>query len=320
MAPDRSFRTPFLTHCKAPTLKAIPAETAVPGLDARAVERWRGMPRSDSPWLHEEVASRMAERLPWFREKPSSWLHWEPVLGGLQGHRRVREWLPQARCHIAAEQMAQAMQATQDPAARSWNPASWLRAKTPATATGDTRVGMLWANMALHLEPRPLALLQRWHAHIETQGFLMFSCLGPDTLRELRALYARAGWPEPTQPFTDMHDWGDMLVHSGFAEPVMDMERITLSYSAAGPLLQDLRLLGRNLHQARFAGWRGRGWHQALCQRIEAELPRDRDGRLLLTLEVIYGHAFKPVPRVPMGSTASVSVDEMRTLLKAGRS
>jgi malonyl-CoA O-methyltransferase len=65
----------------------------------------------------------------------------------------------------------------------------------------------------------------------------MFSCLGPDTLRELRALYAALGWPPPAHEFTDMHDWGDMLVASGFAEPVMDMERITLSFatpSAAG--------------------------------------------------------------------------------------
>jgi malonyl-CoA O-methyltransferase len=148
----------------------------------------------------------------------------------------------------------------------------------------------------------------------------MFSCLGPDTLRELRALYAQAGWPEPTHAFTDMHDWGDMLVHSGFAEPVMDMERITLSYSGALPLLQDLRLLGRNLHQDRPPGLRGRAWRDALCQRIEADGPRDPDGRLLLTLEIIYGHAFKPVPRVPMGTTSTVSVDDMRTLLRTGRS
>jgi malonyl-CoA O-methyltransferase len=303
-----------------PTLNTDPSvETAVPGLDATAARRWRQLPRTDSPWLHEEVASRMAERLQWFRDKPASWLHWEPVLGGLQGHRRVREWLPQARCHVAAEHLPKALQATQDPAARSWNPATWLRGKTPASVEEDTRVGMVWANMQLHLEPRPLALLQRWHAHIETEGFLMFSCLGPDTLRELRSIYARAGWHEPTHAFTDMHDWGDMLVHSGFAEPVMDMERITLSYSGAQPLLQDLRLLGRNLHQDRHPGLRSRAWREALCQRIEADVPRDPQGRLLLTLEIIYGHAFKPVPRVPVASTTTVSVDEMRSLLRSPR-
>jgi len=38
----------------------------------------------------------------------------------------------------------------------------------------------------------------------------------------------------------------------GFAEPVMDMERITLEFSTAEKLLDELRGLGRNLHVARF--------------------------------------------------------------------
>ena len=92
----------------------------------------------------------------------------------------------------------------------------------------------------------------------------------PDTLRELRPLYAEFGWPPPTHTFTDMHDWGDMLVGQGFAEPVMDMERITLSFSSPQTLLAELRGLGRNLHAGRFPGLRGRGWlaklHAGLAQ------------------------------------------------------
>ena len=89
---------------------------------------------------------------------------------------------------------------------------------------------MLWANMALHMAADPQALIAQWHRALATDGFLMFSCLGPDTLRELRALYAALGWPPAGHEFTDMHDWGDMLVHAGFAEPVMDMERIVLTW------------------------------------------------------------------------------------------
>jgi malonyl-CoA O-methyltransferase len=66
----------------------------------------------------------------------------------------------------------------------------------------------------------------------------MFSCFGPDTLRELREhLPVALGWPAPAHEFTDMHDWGDMLAQAGFAEPVMDMERITLTFPtpAAAP-------------------------------------------------------------------------------------
>lgn len=261
----------------------------------------------------------MAERLQWFRDKPTSWLHWEPVMGGLQAHERIRSVLPEAQCHVAALQLQQALAATRGPAVSSWNPRHWLRGKVPAPASESTRVGMVWANMALHLEARPAALLRRWYEHIDTHGFLMFSCLGPDTLRELRAVYARMAWPEPTHPFTDMHDWGDMLVHSGFAEPVMDMERITLSYSSAQTLREDLRLLGRNLHASRFAGLRSRAWRERLDQAIEAELPRSPDGRLLLTLEIIYGHAFKPAPRAKGQATTAVSVDDMRAMLRSGR-
>ncbi len=124
----------------------------------------------------------------------------------------------------------------------------------------------------------------------------MFSCLGPDTLRELRGLYTALGWPPPGHEFTDMHDWGDMLVHSGFAEPVMDMERITLAFDTPERLLQELRELGANLHPARFPALRGRHWRQELERALDQHL-RGPDGQLALTFEVIYGHALKPLPR-----------------------
>jgi malonyl-CoA O-methyltransferase len=272
-----------------------------------------------SPWLHEEVGARMAERLPWFREKPSSWLHWEPVSGGLQVHKTLREMLPDAPCHVVARRLDLALQATREEASRSWNPLQWGRTKAPLPATVDTRVRMVWANMALHMEPRPQTLLAQWHQQIDTDGFLMFSCLGPDSLKELRAVFAEQGWPAPAHDFTDMHDWGDMLVHAGFAEPVMDMERITLSYSGAPALLAELRVLGHNLSDRRFPACRSREWRDRLCAAIESGLPRSSDGRLTLTFEIIYGHAFKPVPRATLASTKSLALDDMRSMLRAGR-
>ena len=288
-------------------------------MDPVAALRWRQCVMSASPWLHEEVASRMVERLKWFREPPSSWLHWEPVNGGLAAHRQIRLQLPDAPCHVAAQRLPQALEATREANAPAWNPLNWGRARGPQAADDNTRVRMLWANMALHMESRPQTLLKRWNAHIETDGFLMFSCLGPDSLGELRAVYAQQGWTAPSHAFTDMHDWGDMLVHSGFAEPVMDMERITLSYSGAEPLLTELRGLGRNLFAERFPACRSRHWRAQLCEAIEAGLPRAPDGRLLLTFEIIYGHAFKPVPRVPMGPSTAVPMEDMRAMLRGRR-
>ena len=288
-------------------------------MDLVAAQRWLGRPVASSPWLHEEVGSRMADRLPWFREPPSSWLHWEPLHGGLEVHRKLRSMLPTATCHVAARRLSEALAATREAPERSWNPLQWRKSPGPNAATTDTRVRMLWANMALHAEPQPQTLLAQWHRQIDTDGFLMFSCLGPDSLKELRAVYAAEGWQTPSHAFTDMHDWGDMLVHAGFAEPVMDMERITLTYSAAAPLLTELRGLGHNLSDQRFGACRSRHWQARLSAAIESGLPKAADGRLSLTFEIIYGHAFKPVPRVPLAASTSLAVDDMRAMLRASR-
>jgi malonyl-CoA O-methyltransferase len=146
---------------------------------------------------------------------------------------------------------------------------------------------------------------------------VMFSCLGPDTLREWHAMYRQLGWPPAGSELTDMHDWGDMLIQAGFAEPVMDMERITLTYESPEKMLQDLRSLGRNLHPQRFPGLRGRQWRETLlaAMRKHLVLP-DGSGRLALTFEIIYGHALKPVPRVPVATQTAVSLADMRSLLQ----
>lgn len=167
---------------------------------------------------------------------------------------------------------------------------------------------MVWANMALHMAEDPQALIAQWHRALAVDGFLMFSCLGPDTLHELRSLYASMGWPALSHEFTDMHDWGDMLAAAGFAEPVMDMERITLTFDTPERLLTELRGLGRNLHPKRFPGLRGRKWHLQLREAI-AQMP------LQLTFEVIYGHAFKPAPRLNMRAETVLSLAQMREAL-----
>ena len=97
----------------------------------------------------------------------------------------------------------------------------------------------------------------------------------------------------------------------------MDMERITLTFSSPASLLAELRGLGRNLHGQRFAGLRGRGWHAQL-QRQLAERLSDPSalGRLKLQFEIIYGHAFKPQPRIAVRPQTSVSLDDFRTALR----
>jgi malonyl-CoA O-methyltransferase len=180
-------------------------------------------------------------------------------------------------------------------------------------------VNMLWANMALHEAADPQALLATWHRLLAVDGFVMFSCLGPDTAREVRDLYQALGWPPAGHQLTDMHDWGDMLVQTGFAEPVMDMERITLTFETPARLLQELRELGRNFHPERFSALRGRHWRATLEQLISERFPRGVDGRLSLTFEVIYGHALKAAPKIKVSKHSAVSVEDMRSMLQVQR-
>jgi malonyl-CoA O-methyltransferase len=288
-----------------------------PTIAPAAAARWQRAAPAASPWLHEEVGRRMEERLEWIRRAPADWADWEPVRGGLQAHALVARRYPQARGHVFEPQPARAAVARAQLAA-GW----WQRLAGRSTDFGPVAPGavqMLWSNMLLHMNADPQALLRQWHQALAVDGFLMFSCLGPDTLRELRALYARLGWPPPAHEFTDMHDWGDMLVHTGFAEPVMDMERITLAFETPGRLLAELRELGANLHPGRFAGLRGRRWQARLLRALDEGL-RGADGQLTLTFEIIYGHALKPPPRVKAGEETSVPVADLRAMLRGGRS
>ena len=299
---------------------AAPSNTTPPTIDPVAAERWRLAAPASSPWLHEEVARRMEQRLQWIKLQPQVWCHWDAVRGGLQGHELVRQHYPKATVYVHESSPQRSAAAQQALRAPGWHPSRWLAPAQHFQAPPDAGVEMLWANMALHQSAQPMELLAQWHQALATDGFLMFSCLGPDTVRELRELYRSLGWPASGHEFTDMHDWGDMLKQAGFAEPVMDMERIVLTYDSPQRLLAELRTLGRNLHPARFAGLRGRGWQQQLERALARKLGRDEHGgRLALTFEVVYGHALKPAPRLPVKDQTRVSLQQMREALARGK-
>lgn len=260
----------------------------------------------------------MQERLDYIRLEPRQWVHWEPLRGGLAAHRALVQRYPKAGVWLACQLPLHA-QAAQKVLARPWWQAQrWWGSQKHGGAPPDHSAQMLWANMQLHAAPQPQALLQAWHRALAVDGFLMFSCFGPDTLRELRQVYADAGWPAPAHEFTDMHDWGDMLVQAGFAEPVMDMERITLTYTSPDSLLADLRDMGRNMHIHRFAGLRGKRWRARLNDALMSLARSQEGGRLALGFEIVYGHAFKPKPRAKMAAQTEIDLEQMRHMLSSG--
>ncbi len=289
-----------------------------PTIDHPAAARWQSLPLAVSPWLHDEVARRMEERLALIRLQPAVWAHWEPLKGGMAAQTLLARRYADSECFWAVSDPKQAGEATQLTAKPWWNLARWKTPRIRVAMPPEGVAQMVWANMALHMAADPQALIAAWHKALAVEGFLMFSCLGPDTLRELRGVYQQLGWPAPSHEFTDMHDWGDMLVASGFAEPVLDMERITLSYETPERLLAELRTLGRNLHAGRFPALRGRRWLSRLKEALKAQLADPADGgRLKLTFEVVYGHAIKPQRRLAVSAETTVSLDEMRKALRA---
>ena len=297
----------------------MPAEHP-PTLDPVAAERWAARAVTASPWLHEEVARRMVERLDVIRLPVQQWADWEPAHGGLDGHAQVAQRYPDSKCFWVSAHAGSAQAAIKIKAKPWWQRWGKLGDGDRVEHVAEPPVGgvqLVWGNMLAHHVAAPQALLGAWHRALAVDGFVLFSCLGPDTLKELRALYARLGWPPPAHEFTDMHDWGDQLVAAGFAEPVMDMETLTLQFDTPERLLAELRGLGRNLGVARFAGLRGRQWRQRLLAEMDASLRQNGpDGPLSLSFEVIYGHAIKGAPRHAMAGQTHIALDDMRASLR----
>ena len=297
----------------------MPPTQRPPTIDPVAANRWQRSAPAESPWLHEEIARRMLDRLIWIKRQPARWAHWGAVRGGLQTHAELAVRYANSSCFVVEARENAASTAMEKIAIPWWNPKRLGVAKPVFATPPPSSCHMVWANMQLHETPDPQALLAQWHAALAVDGFLMFSCLGPDTARELHALYADRGWPVAGAQLTDMHDWGDMLVQAGFAEPVMDMERITLTYETPERMLKELAEVGRNVHPQRFQALRGRGWRRQLIQAIEQDGARDTSGKLTLTFEVIYGHALKAPPKIKVSALSSVSVADMRSMLNKPR-
>jgi malonyl-CoA O-methyltransferase len=98
---------------------------------------------------------------------------------------------------------------------------------------------------------------------------------------------------------------------------VMDQEVITLTWPNAQALLAELRGLGGNAALARYPGLRTGRWHQQLLQRLQARA--GADGRIALAFEVVYGHAFKPLPRHRLAAETSVPLADLRAMARTPR-
>ncbi|WP_246796056.1 methyltransferase domain-containing protein [Burkholderia perseverans] len=312
-------------------MSSVPAPSGRPANDPRHLRRIfdrRAAAFDAVAFLPREIAQRMGERLDYIKVNPAGVLDAGCGIGDDLPALRTR--FPEAPVYgvdVSAAMLARA--ASRDAADTSWRrflPSALSKAlgqRGPRLAQADFAAlpfaggafDFVWSNLALHWHSRPDRVFPEWQRVLRANGLLMFSTFGPDTLRELRAAYADAEAVTDCAPrphvidFVDMHDLGDMLVESGFEIPVMDQERLTVTYQSPESLLADVRRWGAYPF-ARDGGERlSARTRRALSEALEAR--RRDDGTIALTFEVIYGHAWKAVPRTTADGHGIVRIEDI---------
>jgi malonyl-CoA O-methyltransferase len=157
----------------------------------------------------------------------------------------------------------------------------------------DASVDLVFSNLMLQWCTDPDAVFRECRRVLRPGGLLTFTTFGPDTLVELRRAWAAADHHTHVNRFIDMHDLGDALLRAGLVEPVMDVERYTLTYAEVRDLMLDLKAIGaHNANAGRPRGLTGKG---ALARMTAAYEAMRQDDRLPATHEVVFGQAWVPV-------------------------
>ncbi len=284
-------------------------------IERRAVRRAFGRAAASYPAgavLAREVESRMLERLQYVKIEPERIL--DAGCGEGHGTRLLAERYPRAQVFgldfaypmlRAARGRHTWLERVLGRARVDYLCADFLRAPLPAGC-----VDLAWSNLALHCAGDPQPVFKDMRRVLKVGGLLMFTCYGPDTLKELKSAFAGYDAPPHVHDFIDMHDLGDMLSVCGFDAPVMDMEMITLTYADVDALLADLRATGQtNALAGRRRGLTGKGVFERM--RAAYETVR-KDGRLPASFEVVYGHAWKAQQRVTDDGHAVVTLHPPR--------
>jgi malonyl-CoA O-methyltransferase len=284
----------------------------------RAASRYDG-----AAVLQREIGARMMARLDYVKLAPRAILDAGCGTGAALGELQAR--YPDA--HVVGLDLAlpmvemarQRMQAGRSTYRRLLGPLlgrrnpprpSYVCADLNALPFTGVSFDLLWSNLALQWVnelPRAFAEARRV---LRVGGLFTFTTFGPDTLKELAGAFQRVDGHTHVNRFVDMHDVGDALVQTGFADPVIDMEYVTVTYETPRALLAELQAIGAtNATRGRPRGLTGRG----RIARVESALESlRRDGRIPATFEVVYGHAWKGEPKRTAEGHPIVKVERRR--------
>ena len=254
--------------------------------------------------LQREIGQRMLDRLNLVRLKPATVLD----LGAGTGVATValEKIYPKAQV-IALDFAFPMLQQTRRRGGLFRKPRC-LCADLEQLPLADASVDLIFSNAAIQWcndLDRVFPELQRV---LRPGGLLMFTTFGPDTLQELRAAWSEADGYAHVSRFLDMHDIGDALMRAQFSDPVMDVDRMTLTYSAVEELMRELKILGaHNVASGRQRALTGKG--RLIAMKASYEQFR-RNGLLPASYEVVYGHAWAPLQSQQSGVTL-VSLDRI---------
>jgi malonyl-CoA O-methyltransferase len=308
-----------------PPSSSAAAQSSAP-IDLRRVRELFAVPArvAESNFLRREIAGRMQERLALVKIEPQRVLDAGCGEGADLPALQTRFANAQLLGVDASPAMLAVAQERQVAALSSMNRllTKWLPAGIGAGGgsvanllcgdfaqlpLGINSVDLVWSNLALHWHPQPDRVFAEWRRVLRVDGLLMFSCFGPDTFKELRAAFAAVDDAPHALPFVDMHDFGDMLVNVGFSTPVMDMETITVTYASTDKLMADVRAWGGNPLAGKRRGLLGASAWARIVKALEQG--RLSHGRIPLTFEIIYGHAFRPISRTTASGEAIIRLD-----------
>jgi len=175
----------------------------------------------------------------------------------------------------------------------------------------DGTIDLIYSNAALQWSNDLEHTFSEFVRVLRPGGLVAFTTFGPDTLKELRMAWSEADGGSHVSQFLDMHDVGDALVRSRFAEPVIDVDRMVLTYDQVDGLMQDLKVLGaHNVNRDRNRGLTGKQRMRAMRDSYEQFRS---NGKLPASYEVIYGHAWVPEQRQEDGVTM-VPISDIKRL------
>jgi malonyl-CoA O-methyltransferase len=258
----------------------------------------------DNAVLQREIALRMLERLDYIRLRPTVIL--DAGAGTGEASAALAKRYPKAK--VIALDFALPMLQQARRRGRFMRRPVTLCADLEQLPLAAGSVDMIYSNVAIQWCADLESTFRDFLRVLKPGGLLMFSTFGPDTLKELREAWSQVDDRPHVSPFLDMHDIGDMLMQSRFAEPVMDAELINMTYGDVQQLMRDIKAIGaHNALRERHRGLTGKARMQRFMQAYEQFRTQ---GRLPSTWEVVYGHAWAP-EQLSEGGVTRIAVESL---------